>query len=71
MVVLGRSHHARMGIRKLNLNELPTKTDDIDLLNAAGQDAWELVQITANKIAYLKRAIEPEPQPRKGKTPKA
>jgi hypothetical protein len=57
--------------RKLNLNDLPRKTDDVDLLNGAGEDNWELVQITANNIAYLRRPMKPEATSRKGKTPKA
>ena len=59
--------------KKINLNELPRKTDGIDLLNDAGNDAWELVAITANNIAYLKPPIK-EPPParparRKAKEP--
>ena len=51
---------------KRDLSEVPTKIDDIDLLNDAGRDGWELVSITANNIAYLKRpvggsAAAPEP----------
>jgi hypothetical protein len=42
---------------KTDLNGLPRKTNDIDLLNDLGQDGWELVNITANNIAYLKRQI--------------
>lgn len=30
-------------------------TDEIDLLNAAGNDGWDLVRITDNNIAYFKR----------------
>jgi DNA-binding protein H-NS len=44
--------------RKIDLNERPRKTDDIDVLMDAGKDGWELVQITPNNIAYLKRMIE-------------
>ena len=43
---------------KINLSELPRKTEDIDLLNNAGQDGWELVGIVANNFAYLKRLRE-------------
>jgi hypothetical protein len=51
---------------KRDLSEVPSKLDDIDLLNDAGRDGWELVGITANNIAYLKRpvagaAAAPEP----------
>jgi hypothetical protein len=32
---------------------LPRKTDDIDVLNDAGEEGWELIAITANNIALL------------------
>lgn len=44
--------------RKIDLNERPRMTDEISLLGDAGRDGWELVQITSNNIAYLKRRIE-------------
>jgi DNA-binding protein H-NS len=44
--------------RKIDLNDRPRKTDDVDLLGDAGKEGWELVQITANDIAYLKRMVE-------------
>jgi hypothetical protein len=43
--------------RKLDLNNLPRKVEDIDLLCDAGKEGWELVQISPNNIAYLKRAL--------------
>lgn len=43
---------------KIDLNQSSSRTDDIDLLNTAGGDGWELVGITTNNIAYLKRQIE-------------
>jgi hypothetical protein len=47
---------------RINLNEVPRRTDDIDLLNDAGKVGWELVTITTNNIAFLKRQIgEPAP----------
>ena len=42
---------------RINLNEVPRRTDDIDLLNDAGKEGWELVAITTNNIAFLKRQI--------------
>jgi hypothetical protein len=42
---------------RINLNEVPRRTDDIDLLNDAGKEGWELVTITTNNIAFLKRQI--------------
>ena len=44
--------------RKISLNDVPRKTEDIDLLNDAGRDGWELVSITPNNFAYIKRAVE-------------
>ncbi len=42
---------------KIDLNFLAPRTEDIDLLNASGNDGWELVGITSNNVAYLKRQI--------------
>ena len=44
--------------RKINLNDLPRKIDDIDMLNDAGANGWELLTIIANNFAYLKRQVE-------------
>ena len=44
--------------RKIDLNNVPRSAVDIDLLMDAGKDGWELVGITTNNIAYLKRQIE-------------
>jgi len=46
------------GYRKIDLNQLPRKTDEIDALCKAGEDGWELVVILANNVAYLKRELE-------------
>ena len=43
--------------RKVALNDHSRRSDDIDLLSALGEDGWELVTITTNNIAYLKRAM--------------
>ena len=43
---------------KIDLNDLPSKASVIDVLNDAGKDGWELVLITSNNIAYLKRQIK-------------
>jgi hypothetical protein len=48
--------------RKINLNDLPRKTDDIDVLTDAGAQGWDLIAITPNNIAYLKRPLD-DPAP--------
>jgi hypothetical protein len=45
--------------RKIALSPLPRRTDEIDLLNDAGDQGWELISILANNVAYLKRQIDP------------
>jgi DNA-binding protein H-NS len=44
--------------RKIDLSQHRPRGDELDLLNAAGEEGWELVSITNNNIAYLKRPIE-------------
>jgi Domain of unknown function (DUF4177) len=44
--------------RAIELTGSHSGVDDIAVLNEAGRDGWELVRITANNIAYLKRPIE-------------
>jgi hypothetical protein len=56
------SGHPQWEYRKLDLNDVPTKLQDTDLLTAAGRDGWELVTITGNNIAYLKRPREAAPK---------
>ena len=46
--------------RIIRLNEAPPRRDSIDLLNAAGEEGWELVDITSNNLAYLKRPVDDE-----------
>jgi hypothetical protein len=55
---------------KIDLNDLPRRRSDIDILNDAGHDGWEIVTITANAVAYLKRRIEAAQKPPKTKAPK-
>jgi hypothetical protein len=43
--------------RTIYLNEVPRGSDAIDVLNDAGGEGWELVGITTNNIAYLKRQV--------------
>jgi hypothetical protein len=51
---------------KLDLNDTPRKASEIDVLNNAGQDGWEIVAITPNNVAFLKR---PVPQLATAKSP--
>jgi hypothetical protein len=43
--------------RTLDLNDLPRKTEAVDVLNDVGEEGWEFVIITPNQIAYLKRQV--------------
>jgi hypothetical protein len=45
---------------KIDLSNLPPRTDDVDLLDDAGREGWELVGIAANNFAYLKRLSAPD-----------
>lgn len=47
-----------MGDLKLDLNDAPRRGAEIDVLNRAGDEGWELVGIASNNTAYLKRPIE-------------
>ena len=44
--------------RKIDLNQYRPRGDELDLLNAAGAEGWELVGIASNNMAYLKREVE-------------
>ena len=44
--------------RKIDLNLYRPQGDELDLLNAAGAEGWELVAIASNNMAYLKREVE-------------
>jgi hypothetical protein len=37
--------------RQIDLNDLPRKTDGVDVLNELGEQAWELVGIMDNRLA--------------------
>jgi hypothetical protein len=45
------------------LSEIPHKVRELDALNDAGDAGWELVGITGNNIAYLKRRREEQSEP--------
>jgi len=58
--------------RKIDLNQQDPRKDDLDLLNLVGEEGWELVGITSNNIAYLKRPLEEDGErraPCNGETP--
>jgi hypothetical protein len=42
--------------RAILLNALPQEKK-LDVLNDAGEDGWELVSITTDDVAYLKREV--------------
>ena len=50
--------------RKIDLGTVPAKLSDIDVLNDAGKDGWELVAISANYCAYLVEACTEGRYPR-------
>ena len=41
--------------RKIDLSDPRHMTSDVELLNAAGEEGWEVVHITTNNVAYQKR----------------
>jgi hypothetical protein len=58
---------AQWEYREINLNDLP-QCDDVGVLAAAGKEGWELVAITDNGIAYLKRRINDSSPVRRRRT---
>ena len=46
--------------QKLDLNDARPRQDDVDMLNRAGREGWELVAVTPSGVAYLKREKESE-----------
>jgi hypothetical protein len=54
--------------RRINLTASNHGTDDISVLNAAGEEGWEIVHISEENVAYLKRPIE-QPFTAKRRTP--
>jgi hypothetical protein len=45
--------------KAVDLNDAPNGGDEVDLLKEFGAQGWELVTITANRLAFLKRPIPP------------
>jgi hypothetical protein len=42
----------------IDLAYLPARTDEIDLLNEAGEQGWELIAIMSNHVAFLRRQVD-------------
>jgi hypothetical protein len=42
---------------RIDLSSASARRGDIDILTSAGNEGWELVAITVNNIAYLKRPV--------------
>jgi hypothetical protein len=42
---------------RLDLNDIPRRGDETVALNKAGDEGWELVAVTCNGVAILKREI--------------
>ncbi len=49
---------------KLDLNNLPRSESEIDVLNLAGANGWELVTINSCNVAIMKRAVPVAKAPR-------
>lgn len=49
---------------KIDLNSLPRHESEIDALNLAGSNGWELVGINSCNIAIMKRAVTAPKAPR-------
>ena len=42
---------------KIDLSSASARRGDIEILTSAGNEGWELVAITVNNTAYLKRPV--------------
>jgi hypothetical protein len=42
----------------LDLADLPGRVNEVEMLNKAGEDGWELIAIVANHVAYLRRQVD-------------
>lgn len=51
----------RWEYRIVNLGDTSHRGLDNDVLAQAGDDGWELVAVTPNNLAYLKRPSDPPP----------
>ena len=57
MTCLAHQGRPRDGCRDHHLCDVPAKILAVDVLNNAGEEGWELIAITTNHVAYLKRQI--------------
>jgi hypothetical protein len=44
--------------RKIDFDGDDRNDDDLELLSEVGRSGWELIIVTANRVAYLKRAVK-------------
>jgi hypothetical protein len=49
--------------QQIDLSQHGPRSHELDMLNGAGTAGWELVSITGNNVAYLKRRIDRDPPP--------
>ena len=64
----------RWEYRTINIFDLARGERELEILNAAGAEGWELIMIAVNGIATLKRPVvedKPAPARRRGATPGA
>ena len=54
---------ARWRYMTIDLANLRARTNEIDVLNEAGADGWELICVSCNNIAYLRRVEDPADAP--------
>jgi hypothetical protein len=54
---------------RLDLASIATRETEVAVLNLAGESGWELVAITFNNIAVLKRPVPPPAKARKATKP--
>jgi hypothetical protein len=53
-----RGHMARWEYLMIDLAYLAARTGEVDVLNDAGGQGWQLVAIMTNHVAYLRRQVE-------------
>jgi hypothetical protein len=60
-VIAEAEHMTQWEYAKVDLNNVPSNKSDLDLLNDAGTDGWELVTVTVSNFAVMKRAVPTAP----------